>query len=74
MPKKKTKRKNPRFVKLGQISAAKRDSAEHSAASAIGGLAGGPARAAKLSAAKRKQIASNAAKARWAKKKKDGKP
>ena len=34
-----------------------------------GGLKGGPARAKKLSAKKRKEIAQGAAKARWAKKK-----
>ena len=33
----------------------------------IGGLKGGPARAAKLSPAKRKQIAKKAAKSRWQK-------
>jgi len=43
--------KNPNAVALGKL----------------GGVKGGNARAAKLSAAKRKAIAKNAAKARWAK-------
>jgi hypothetical protein len=43
-------RKNPHAVALGRI----------------GGLKGGPARATKLSSAKRKAISSKAAKARWA--------
>lgn len=41
--------KNPAAVALGRL----------------GGLKGGPARAARLSAAKRKQISTKAAKARW---------
>lgn len=44
--------KNPHAVALGQL----------------GGLKGGPARAAKLSPRKRAQIAAKAAKARWGKK------
>jgi len=47
-----TKEKNPAAVALGRL----------------GGLKGGKARADKLSAKKRRQIAQNAAKARWAKK------
>ena len=43
------KQKNPAAVALGKL----------------GGLKGGPARAAKLSAKKRKEIAKKAAKARW---------
>lgn len=35
----------------------------------LGGLKGGPARAAKMSKAERRESASNAARARWAKKK-----
>jgi len=38
----------------------------------LGGLKGGPARALSLSAAKRKQIARNAANARWAREKGTG--
>lgn len=45
--------KNPHAVALGRL----------------GGLKGGPARAKKLSAKRRKQIAKNAAQARWAKEK-----
>jgi hypothetical protein len=45
------KKKNPAAVELGRR----------------GGLKGGPARAAKLSEQKRKQIAKKAAKARWQK-------
>ncbi|OGD19928.1 MAG: hypothetical protein A2Y69_09325 [Candidatus Aminicenantes bacterium RBG_13_59_9] len=45
-------KKNPAAVALGRL----------------GGLKGGKARAAKLSAKKRKEIAKKAAKARWAKK------
>lgn len=45
--------KNPAAVALGRL----------------GGLKGGKARAAKLSAKKRKEIASKAAQARWSKKK-----
>ena len=37
-----------------------------------GGLKGGPARAKKLTAAQRKQIAKKAAEARWGKKSSDG--
>ncbi|MCP5117474.1 MAG: hypothetical protein GY953_42165, partial [bacterium] len=44
--------KNPAAVALGQL----------------GGLKGGPARAAKLSAKKRSEIAAKAARARWGKK------
>ena len=47
-----TKEKNPAAVELGRL----------------GGLKGGPARAKKLSSKKRKEIAREAAKARWAKK------
>jgi len=46
--------KNPAAVALGHL----------------GGLKGGPARAAELSPARRKKIAQKAAKARWAKAKK----
>lgn len=46
------RQKNPAAVALGHL----------------GGLKGGPARAARLSAAERKQIASKAAKTRWIKK------
>ena len=46
--------KNPAAVALGRL----------------GGKKGGPARAAKLSARKRKEIAKNAAKARWGKEEK----
>jgi hypothetical protein len=46
-----TSKKNPAAVALGRL----------------GGLKGGKARAAKLSAKKRKEIASKAAKARWSK-------
>ena len=49
-----TRHKNPHAVALGRI----------------GGLKGGPARASKLTGAKRKAIASKAAKARWKKTKK----
>jgi hypothetical protein len=45
------KEKNPAAVALGRL----------------GGLKGGPARAKKLSSKKRKEIAKNAAKARWEK-------
>lgn len=48
-PKKAAKKKNPAAVALGRL----------------GGLKGGNARAAKLSAAKRKAIAKKAAQARW---------
>ncbi len=48
-PKKNPHRKNPAAVALGRL----------------GGLKGGRARAAKLSAKKRSQIAQKAAKARW---------
>jgi len=48
-----SKGKNPAAVALGRL----------------GGLKGGPARARKLSAKRRSQIASKAAKASWAKKK-----
>ena len=48
-PKKKPRRKNPAAVALGRL----------------GGLKGGNARAAKLSAKKRSQIAQKAARARW---------
>lgn len=46
-----TKKKNPHAVSLGHL----------------GGKKGGPARAEKLSAKKRKEIAVKAAKARWSK-------
>ena len=49
-----TREKNPAAVALGRL----------------GGLKGGKARAAKLSAKKRKTIAQKAAKARWTKKRK----
>ncbi len=49
------KEKNPAAVALGRL----------------GGLKGGPARARKLSAEKRKKIAEKAAKTRWGKKKGD---
>ena len=49
-------KKNPAAVALGRL----------------GGLKGGKARAEKLSAAARKRIAANAAKARWSKKPKKG--
>jgi len=48
----KTKEKNPAAVSLGRL----------------GGLKGGRARAAKLTAERRKEIAKNAAMARWRKK------
>lgn len=48
--------KNPAAVALGRL----------------GGLKGGKARAEKLSAAERKRIAANAAKARWSKRTKKG--
>lgn len=48
-----TKEKNPAAVALGRL----------------GGLKGGPARAAKLSKAKRKTIAKKAANSRWKKQK-----
>ena len=48
-PAEKTHKKNPAAVALGRL----------------GGLKGGPARAAKLSAKKRSQIAQKAASARW---------
>lgn len=48
----KSETKNPAAVALGRL----------------GGLKGGKARAAKLSASARKRIAANAAKARWSKK------
>jgi len=50
--KEKPPKKNPAAVALGRL----------------GGKKGGPARAKKLSAKKRMEIASNAAKVRWAKK------
>ena len=49
-----TKEKNPAAVALGRL----------------GGLKGGPSRAKNLSVKKRKEIAQNAARARWAKRKK----
>lgn len=56
MAEKKNEAKNPAAVALGRL----------------GGLKGGKARAEKLSAAARKRIAANAAKARWSKKPKKG--
>jgi hypothetical protein len=50
-----TREKNPAAVALGRL----------------GGIKGGPARAAKLSAKKRQQIARRAAKARWAPRQQD---
>ena len=53
--------------------AKKRVDPETSEAAAAMGRKGGPARAKKLSPARRKQIASEAAKARWGEKKADPK-
>jgi hypothetical protein len=50
-------------IATGEVEDTKRDAATE--ANRKGGLAGGKARAAKLSAAKRKEIAKKAAKARW---------
>ncbi|MDB4285516.1 hypothetical protein N9903_01265 [bacterium] len=52
MPKRSSKKKNPAAVSLGRL----------------GGLKGGVARAKKLTAEQRSEIARKAAKARWAKK------
>jgi hypothetical protein len=62
-------KKNPAAVRLGKLSAAKRTPEELSEIGRKGGLAGGAARAAKLTAEQRSASAKKAAAARWAKRK-----
>ena len=65
------------FAVLSKVTGeAKTEDGKDAAAVSLGrrgGLKGGPARAKKLSAAKRSAIAKKAAKARWKRKKKDAK-
>jgi hypothetical protein len=65
-----TKRKNPAAVALAKRRMEVMSAKERQEVARAGGLAGGKARAAALSPAKRKEIAQKAAAARWAKKEK----
>jgi len=61
-------RKNPAAVALARRKNQLMTPEERSESARVAGLAGGPARAKKLTKAKRKQIAQKAAEARWGKK------
>ena len=63
------KRKNPHAVALAKLRTASLTPEQRSEIGKMGGRAGGPARAKKLSKAERKAIAKKAAEARWGKKK-----
>jgi len=63
-----SERKNPHAVALGRRRAATAGPEEMARIASDGGKAGGPARAASLTAARRKEIARKAAAARWANK------
>jgi hypothetical protein len=63
-------RKNAAAVALGRRRAATAAPGEMSEIGKVGGVAGGPGRAESLSAKRRREIAKNAAAARWAKKSK----
>jgi hypothetical protein len=65
-------RKNAAAVALGKRRAELAVPGEMSKIGKIGGAAGGPARAAALTKARRKEIAQKAAQARWGKKKGKG--
>jgi len=69
-----TVKKNPHAVALGRLGGEARAQLSKEELSKInkkGAEAGGKARARKLSAAQRKKIAKEAAKARWSKQKRD---
>lgn len=67
--KKNPAKKNPIAVAFGKLVASNRTHAELAEAGRLGGIAAGETRKKLISPARRKEIASNAAKARWGKKK-----
>jgi hypothetical protein len=75
MPKRSSKRSRPEDVNETAFRVMREATGEKNPAAValgrLGGIKGGPARAAKLSAKKRQQIARQAAKARWAPRKQD---
>ena len=66
------KRKNPAAVALAKRRAAVMTPEERSDSARLAGLAGGPARAKRLSRAQRRAIAQKAAAARWKREGKKG--
>ena len=61
-------RKNPAAVALAKLRMVKMTAQQREDVARAGGLAGGPARAKKLSSKRRSDIARKAAEARWGKK------
>jgi hypothetical protein len=61
-------KKNPAAVALAKLRAASMTAEERSESARVAGMVGGPARAAKLTNKQRRDSASKAARARWAKK------
>jgi len=74
MPKRSRNESDPNQLTAAIVAAATTDGKNPAAVALgrLGGRKGGKARASKLTAARRKQIARKAAKARWAGKKKGG--